>query len=163
METRLAGNGFVRKEHMASLLDLFRGWFAPATVEPPTPVYPVTFEPVVGYGPNGYINRYLNPDYFATRETADWVMRTFGATFWFEVTQPGTAEGLYTASHKERWVHFVDGFETNAGLIAAAYQRNATVGHENGIRAATDHIALARREWQARLAEEGGGTSGGGD
>ncbi len=153
---------------------LFSGkWSTAQAPSPETPRYIPTFEPVVTFQPVGGVNRYANRDYFATEETTIWVMRTFSALWWFAVKQPGSTEGLYSANYPERWVHFADGLEANAGLIAAAYQRNAVYSHENGLRAAREHIALARLEWEQRKAQgdpiglerlnsEGGGTSGGG-
>ncbi len=100
--------------------------------EPPKPVakapkieyFQPTFEKPVGYGPFGVTNRFMNPDYFATQETAEWMMQRFGAREVFERVAPGNEGPLYTCSEKERWIRFDDGTEMNAGILAAIFVRN---------------------------------------
>jgi hypothetical protein len=129
--------------------------------EPPAPVEPKpqpeiirpTFEQPVGYGPNGYVNRFLNPDYFATAETAEWIMRRFGAREWFERVAPGNEGPIYTCSHKERWVRFWDGLEMNAGILAAYFKRMPEDQFPGlADRFVWDYIALGRRERAAEVA-----------
>jgi hypothetical protein len=100
--------------------------------EPPKPLAPApkieyfqpTFLNPVGYGPNGYQNPFINPDYFATRETAEWICKRFGAREVFERVAPGNQGPFFTVSEKELWIRFDDGTEMNAGLLASIFVRN---------------------------------------
>lgn len=122
----------------------------PVAAAPPPEFFQPTFETPVGYGPNGYVNRFLNPDYFATAETAEWIMRRFGAKEWFERVAPGNEGPIYTASHKERWLRFEDGLEVNAGILAAYFKRMPQESFPGlADRFVYDYIALARREKEA--------------
>lgn len=100
--------------------------------EPPKPVeskpkveyFKPTFEKPVGYGPFGYTNPYMNPDFFATEETAEWVMNRFGAKEVYERAAPGNEGPFFTCSKLQRWIRFEDGTEVNAGFLAAFFVRN---------------------------------------
>jgi hypothetical protein len=125
---------------------------APAAAAPVPEYFEPAFEKPVGYGPNGYVNRFLNPDYFATTETAEWIARRFGAKEWFERIAPGNEGPIYTASHKERWVRFADGLEVNAGILAAYYLRMPEAQFPGlAEKFCRDYIALARREQEAEM------------
>jgi len=122
----------------------------PAIPVPAPEYFEPAFEKPVGYGPNGYVNRFLNPDYFATAETAEWITRRFGAKEWFERVAPGNEGPVYTASHKERWVRFADGLEVNAGILAAYFKRMPEDEFPGlAERFVWEYIALARREKEA--------------
>jgi len=60
---------------VSGLQALFGRSDPPKPVAAPAPLeyFRPTFEKPVGYGPNGCENRLLNPDYFATVETAEWI------------------------------------------------------------------------------------------
>lgn len=105
---------------------LFGGSEPPKPVQAPPAIeyFQPTFEQPIGYGPGGYQNRFMNPDYFATRETAEWIMKKFGAREVFERIAPGNEGPFYTCSIKERWVRFEDGTEMNAGILASIFVRN---------------------------------------
>lgn len=125
----------------------------------------------VGYGPNGYVNRYMNPDYFADEPTADVVMKRFGAVEKFQRVAPGNEGPIYKCSELQWWVRFGDGLELNAGTLAAYFLRIPEAQFpglaDSFVR---DYIALARREnatenakkASTARAEEGGGTPAGG-
>lgn len=141
---------------VSGLQALFGRSDPPKPVAAPAPVeyFRPTFEKPVGYGPGGYQNRFLNPDYFATVETAAWIMARFGAREWFERIAPGNEGPLYTCSHKERWIRFDDGLEMNAGILAAYFKRMP----EDLFPGVADTmcrqlIDLGRREWRQRMAE----------
>ncbi len=80
-----------------------------------------TFEQAAVHGPYGG-EQLLNSDYFATQETAEWIMKRFGAVAVFFKPYEGTGGG-YTAP-QERWLRFSDGTEMNAGNLAAYFVRN---------------------------------------
>lgn len=65
----------------------------------------------------------VNEQYFATKETADWVCKRLACAAVFE--QPyGGAGGPFYVAVKERWLAWPDGLTQNAGLLAAYYLRN---------------------------------------
>ncbi len=65
----------------------------------------------------------LNPDYFATQETAMEIMKRFGADSVQSVKYQGSG-GPVTSSARERWVAWRDGIACNAGTLAAQFKRN---------------------------------------
>jgi hypothetical protein len=120
---------------------------APTPAPPTAQIFTPTFKKPVGYGPNGYVNKYMNPDYFATSETADFIMRRVGATEKFERVAPGNEGPLYTCSELQWWLRFDDGLELNAGTLAAYFVRcpeDQFPGLADSF--VRDYIALARRE-----------------
>lgn len=124
------------------------GGSAPITVVPATPKpFQPTFKKPIGYGPNGYVNKYMNPDYFATEETADWIMHKTQAPEKFERVAPGNEGPLYTCSELQWWLRFSDGLELNAGVLAAYFVRNPEDKYpglaDSFVR---EYISLARRE-----------------
>jgi len=105
----------------------------PVAVEPQIPVYKPTFVRVAAYGPGwGMFQRYLNPTYFATAETAEWVLANIGGSKIFSIIAPGNEGPTFTASAKERCI-LVDkdpwkspnGRFVNAGWVADRYACNA--------------------------------------
>jgi len=133
--------------------------FAYVTLTAPVQTFQPTFEKVTGYGPGGYRNPHMNPDYFATRETAEWIRARFGAREVFERVAPGNEGPFFTASKKERWIRFEDGTEINAGQLASIFIRNPEAAFPGlAERIAKDNIAVARTA--QKLEEGGGGTSG---
>jgi len=106
----------------------------PVVVEPQIPVYQPTFVRVAAYGPGAErFQRYLNPVYFATQETAEWVLSSVGGSKIFSIIAPGNEGPLYTASARERCILVDDkdpwkspnGRFVNAGWVADCYARNA--------------------------------------
>lgn len=59
----------------------------------------------------------LNPDYYATEDTAVEVMRMFDAAS-IGLYHPANSDGT------ERWLVFTDGTALNAGQLAAQFSRN---------------------------------------
>lgn len=143
-------------ENKTGLAALFSGMFgnvlrkgsASSDKAAPAPYAP-TFKKPVGYGPNGYVNKYMNPDYFASDETAEWIMHRAQAAEKFERVAPGNEGPLYTCSELQWWLRFPDGLELNAGILAAYFTRNPEDQFpglaESFMR---EYIALARREAQ---------------
>jgi len=106
----------------------------PVVVEPQIPVYQPTFVRVAAYGPGvEMFQRYLNPVYFATAETAEWVLSNVGGRKIFSIIAPGNEGPSFTASAKERCIlvddkdpwKSPDGRFVNAGWVADTYARNA--------------------------------------
>ncbi len=132
--------------------------FAYQVLTAPVQTFKPTFEQVTGYGPYNYRNPRMNPDYFATAETAEWIRKRFGAREVFERIAPGNEGPFYTASHKERWVRFDDGTKMNAGIMAAYFIRNPEDKFPGlAEKMVLDTIAVARK---AQSVEGGGGTGG---
>ena len=65
----------------------------------------------------------LNPDNFATRETAQWIADKYGDGRLIEVGFGGEG-GPYAADTKMLYIQAPDGRLVNAGLLAAYYARN---------------------------------------
>ncbi len=65
----------------------------------------------------------LNPAYFATPETAQWLAQKYGTGEVVEVDYLGTG-GPYSASVKELHVRLANGRLLNAGVLADYYRRN---------------------------------------
>jgi hypothetical protein len=65
----------------------------------------------------------LNPDYFASRETADWVAKKYGTGEVVELPYGGDG-GPFQASEKEFHIKLANGKTVNAGILAAYYDRN---------------------------------------
>ena len=92
----------------------------------PTPSKPVPFIPafethVVQNELTG-VEYPLNPDYFATPETADFLMKKFFAHF-VSLRPSGANGGPFKVDGMERWLEFGT-FSVNAGIIASYYARN---------------------------------------
>lgn len=67
----------------------------------------------------------LNMDYFATEETATYMMQRFGAHHIREGSYlEGFAGDLNSDAPPKRALVWRDGFEMNAGVLAAFYKRN---------------------------------------
>ena len=65
----------------------------------------------------------LNPNYFASRETADWVAKKYGTGEVVELPFGGDG-GPFQASEKEFHIKLPNGRTVNAGILAAYYDRN---------------------------------------
>lgn len=65
----------------------------------------------------------LNEQYFATRETAEWVSKKFGTGEVVERAFGGDG-GVFSASTKELHIRLSDGRLVNAGVLASYYVRN---------------------------------------
>ncbi len=65
----------------------------------------------------------LNPNYFASRETADWVSKKYGTGEVVELPFGGDG-GPFQASEKEFHIKLANGRTVNAGILAAYYDRN---------------------------------------
>jgi hypothetical protein len=128
---------------------LFGSRPAPAPAQPTAPVEPhwePSFEKPLGISlrSDNYRNPYQNPEYFATRETAEWLMRRFGARQILEAPAAGSGGGYLVVDAtkfpadipsnveacqrgvqqhgdalilKERWLHFGGQFVFNAGQL----------------------------------------------
>lgn len=64
----------------------------------------------------------LNNEYFATRETAEWIAQRYGTGEVVEVPFGGEG-GPFVASHRERHIKLANGRTVNAGILAAYYVR----------------------------------------
>jgi hypothetical protein len=64
----------------------------------------------------------LNPLYFATRETADWIAKKYGTGEVVELPYAGTG-GPYSADATEFYIKLPNGRLVNAGLLADYYRR----------------------------------------
>lgn len=138
------------------LRGLFGGIWQAVVPAPTPPAWIPTFLSPIGYGPNGYENRFMNPDYFATEETALEVGRRLGAVEMFERIAPGNEGPLYTCSELQWWLRWPDNLELNAGILAAFWLRNPEDQFPNVAKSlATEYVALARRE--KALEAEGAG------
>lgn len=65
----------------------------------------------------------LNEQYFATRETAEWIAKRYGTGEVVEVPFGGDG-GPFQASHKELHIKLASGRTVNAGILAAYYVRS---------------------------------------
>ena len=65
----------------------------------------------------------LNPTYFATRETAEWIAQKYGTGEVVEVPFGGSG-GPFQASDKEFHIKLPNGKTVNAGILAAYFDRN---------------------------------------
>jgi hypothetical protein len=119
----------------------------PAVVAAPAVGWTPTFEQPIGYGPNGYVNRLMNQDYFATQATAAEAMRRLGATEMFQRIAPGNEGPLYTCSQLQWWLRWQDGLEMNAGTLAAYWSRTPESQFPGLAESfAKEFVALGRRE-----------------
>lgn len=115
--------------------------------KPEPKVFRPTFHSPVGYGPNGYVNKYMNPHYFATESTAAEMMRRYHAREMYERIAPGNEGPLYTCSHLQWWLRWPDGLELCAGTLAAFYDRNPEDLFPGvADRLVSEHIVRARYE-----------------
>lgn len=91
---------------------------------PQPPAYVPTFEPVhfVTDGPTG-ISVPLNPELFATEETALEMVKRFGADRVASVKYQGSGGGE-SSTARERWIVFRDGTALNAGDLAVNFKQN---------------------------------------
>jgi len=91
---------------------------AGATSAPFVPEFQQNLEVVSAYGGSSP----LNPIYFATPETAQWIANQYGTGE--VVARPYNATGgPYTANGTEYYIRLKDGGLVNAGLLADYYQR----------------------------------------
>lgn len=66
----------------------------------------------------------LNPEYFATAETADAIMKRFGADHVALIPYPGADQVVNFSDAKERWIVFRNGTAINAGKLATFFKNN---------------------------------------
>lgn len=107
---------------------------------PPTPSIPVAPKPPVpsaqdvfgsnpwienpgGVAPNGVTYGY-NPEYFATRATADKLAQMYGGTV--EETNAITPFGPFKQNQMNEMIRFPNGNVVNAGILAAYFNRGLT-------------------------------------
>ena len=64
----------------------------------------------------------LNKDYFATRDTAQWIANKYGTGEVVETQFEGSG-GPFAASAQEFQVKLADGRMVNAGILASYYER----------------------------------------
>lgn len=120
---------------MASLWDAFRGRVAQAIAPTSKETFTPTFEEPIGKNPYGRTT-VMNPVFFATQETAEWIMRRMGAQEVREYVARGS-EPPHWCSHPQRYIYFpagkrmlfvdrkeVPGYVINAGFLASFYSRN---------------------------------------
>jgi hypothetical protein len=65
----------------------------------------------------------LNSNYFATKDTAQWIANKYGTGQVIE-TPFGGSGGPYAASANEYQIKMADGRTVNAGILAGYYARN---------------------------------------
>jgi hypothetical protein len=65
----------------------------------------------------------LNSNYFATKDTAQWIANKYGTGQVIETPFEGSG-GPFAASANEYQIKMADGRTVNAGILAAYYQRN---------------------------------------
>jgi len=116
-----------------SLRDLFGGGqvqAAPVTQTPAAPIFTPTFMTNVANINTATGNAApLNPMYFATPETAQWLVTQKlpqlgfpGATIIQK--NSGSDGGPFVANQQELWIQLPDGTKFNAGFLADYYKRN---------------------------------------
>jgi hypothetical protein len=100
---------------------------APSVVSTPAPAVPVNppFVPsfrtaTVTDGVNVWG---LNSDYFATKDTAQWIANKYGTGQVIETPFEGSG-GPFAASANEYQIKMADGRTVNAGILAGYYERN---------------------------------------
>ena len=97
-----------------------------APVAPADPPFTPAFRSATGstaVGADVQITWNLNSNYFATKETAQWIANKYGTGEVIEAPFAG-AGGLFTASANEFHIKLKDGREVNAGILAGYYERN---------------------------------------
>jgi hypothetical protein len=92
-----------------------------ADTAPATPPFVPTFQYPVGTDGTQQWN--LNHDYFATKETAQWIANKYGNGQVIEVPFEGSG-GPFRASATEYQIKLSDGRMVNAGILAGYYERN---------------------------------------
>jgi len=81
---------------------------------------PVFEDAVVTDGVNSWN---LNPDYFATQQTAQWIANQYGNGQL--ITKPFEGQGgMYNANQSEYYIQLPTGQQVNAGILAGYYERN---------------------------------------
>ncbi len=75
------------------------------------------------FGSDGQQQWPLNSEYFATKETAEYMATKYGTGQVLEVPFGGSG-GLFSASADEYWIELPDGRKFNAGILAGFYERN---------------------------------------
>src|SRR5258708_39325 len=65
----------------------------------------------------------LNHDYFATKDTAQWIANKYGTGQVIETPFEGSG-GPFAASANEYHIKLADGRTVNAGILAGYYERN---------------------------------------
>jgi hypothetical protein len=74
-------------------------------------------------GSDGTVSWKLNSNYFATKETAQWIANKYGTGEVIE-TPFGGVGGIFSASALEYHIKLPDGRDVNAGILAGYYERN---------------------------------------
>jgi hypothetical protein len=115
-----SGNGGSRAETPSSA----------GTTNPPfVPEFQQNLEVVSAYGGSSA----LNPIYFATPQTAQWIANKYGTGE--VVAKPYDAtSGTYTANGTEYYIRLKNGGLVNAGLLADCYQRMSAAEADSTIR-----------------------------
>jgi hypothetical protein len=72
---------------------------------------------------DGTSNWGLNHDYFATKDTAQWIANKYGTGQVIETSFEGSG-GPFAASANEYQIKLADGRTVNAGILAGYYERN---------------------------------------
>jgi hypothetical protein len=93
----------------------------PADATPPAPPFVPAFQTATGTDGTNQWN--LNHDYFATKETAQWIAIKYGTGQIVETPFEGSG-GPFSASATEYQIKLSDGRMVNAGILAGYYERN---------------------------------------
>lgn len=94
----------------------------PQTSEPPADAFQPKFEDAEVQSIFGE-RQALNRNYFATRETAQWIADKYGDGSVYETPYQGQG-GPFWSNQRELHVRLGDGRMVNAGVLAAYYERN---------------------------------------
>lgn len=97
------------------------GVVPPPDPTPATPPFVPSFRSAVGTDGTQQWN--LNHDYFATKDTAQWIANKYGNGQVFETQFEGSG-GPFSASATEYQIKLPDGRMVNAGILAGYYERN---------------------------------------
>lgn len=87
------------------------------------PAFVPAFHPATLYSAYDGARYPLNADFFATRETAQWVANKYGTGEIVEQTYLGQGSP-FISDTKQFFLRMADGQLVNAGIIAAFYARN---------------------------------------
>jgi hypothetical protein len=91
---------------------------------PPEPAFVPTYEPVPVLTNAWGGHETLNGLYFASRETALYIMKRFGGLSIFEAPIDAAAGGGFTSTDWTMWhIRFPGGFDMNAGVLAGYFLR----------------------------------------
>jgi hypothetical protein len=109
-----------------SFRQLFGGSAGPIVAAASSPaVADAPFSPAFrkATGSDGTLTWNLNPTYFATKDTAQWIATKYGTGEVIEAPFGGVG-GIFSASALEYHIRLPDGREVNAGILAGYYDRN---------------------------------------